>query len=259
MSGDKPMPGGSLSVELLADLHAGVLDEPTATRLWQQVQHDPQAQATLAALDATSRDLASVGSAPTTAMPDDVANRIDAALADELQGQRNQQHGASVVSIGAARRKRNRRVATGTGIITTAAAAVAAIAVLNPGSQGGGDIPNVAQTPPNATAGDGAPALALRSDHLGSAVGAVLGVRNFGPLRSEERLQACLKASGITPSAEPVGVRPATIDGRHAVIVLYPTGKFAQYRLIALPADCGPNNPGVLKDIIIGRGATDGD
>ncbi|HEY0638139.1 MAG TPA: hypothetical protein VGD67_10870, partial [Pseudonocardiaceae bacterium] len=82
-----PTTGGAgrppLSLELLADLHAGVLDDRFAEEVRAQVAADPQAQATLAALDATTAQL---GDLPPITIPDDVAARIDAALRDEAAG-----------------------------------------------------------------------------------------------------------------------------------------------------------------------------
>ncbi|NBH03925.1 hypothetical protein GTY80_11810, partial [Amycolatopsis sp. SID8362] len=50
--------GPPWSVDVLADLHAGVLDDAQAAELWPLVHADPEAQAILDALDATQADLA---------------------------------------------------------------------------------------------------------------------------------------------------------------------------------------------------------
>src|SRR5215475_5698030 len=83
---DVPTPGGlppgpPWPLDLLADLHAGVFDPPDADELRRQVESDPDARATLAALDATARALAGL---PRPRMPDDVAARIDASIAREI-------------------------------------------------------------------------------------------------------------------------------------------------------------------------------
>jgi hypothetical protein len=71
-------PGGPpWPLELLADLHAGVLDDDVSAELLARVNADPRARATLAALDATRADLAAL---PPLVMPEAVAARIDAAL-----------------------------------------------------------------------------------------------------------------------------------------------------------------------------------
>ena len=66
-----------LTVELLADLQAGLLDDDTAARVRRQVRADPEAEATLRALNQVRRDVAAVGADPTSApdAPPDVIAR----------------------------------------------------------------------------------------------------------------------------------------------------------------------------------------
>jgi hypothetical protein len=79
-----------------------------------------------------------------------------------------------------------------------------------------------------------------------------LGVRDFGPLQDEQHLDACLQANGLDPAVRPDGIRPVTVGGRPGVMVIYTTGKFAQYRLVAFPASCDANHPGKLFDKVVG-------
>src|SRR4051812_48996977 len=113
------------SVDLLADLHAGVLDAETEAVLRPRVEADPEARAVLEALDATLADLSSL---PPIPMPRDVAARIDAALAAEAHGVP-----APVVSLNEARqRSKYKRVGWGASVLVAAAAAVGVIAVVIP-------------------------------------------------------------------------------------------------------------------------------
>lgn len=50
-----------LTVELLADLQAGLLDDATAARIRSRVRSDPQAQQILRALNRVRRDVAAMG------------------------------------------------------------------------------------------------------------------------------------------------------------------------------------------------------
>src|SRR4051812_1376286 len=104
------------SVDLLADLHAGVLDAETEAALRPRVESDPDALAVLAALDATLADLSSL---PPIPMPRDVAERIDAAIAAEARGAR-----PPVVSLNDARKRKNKRLGWGASVLVAAAAAV---------------------------------------------------------------------------------------------------------------------------------------
>ncbi len=250
--------GPPWSVDVLADLHAGVLDEREAAELWPRVNADPDARAIIEALEATTADLSALADAPVEPMPAEYAARIDAALAAEMRSRQappafqgapeTSEQVAPVVDIAAARRRRNKRVGWGTGIVTVAAAAIAAVAIIVPTGQesspGG-----VAQPPPAppvgpTVGGDGKGAEAL--------VGGAVGVRDFGPLQTEERLDACIAANGMDPDVRPEGIRPVNVEGKAGVMVMYTTGKLAQFRIVAFGADCGPGNPSVLFDKVIG-------
>jgi hypothetical protein len=97
----------------LADHDAGLLDDPALAR---HIADCPRCAAAIEALAATHADLAAL---PAEAMPDDVAERIDTALANARAGST----GSTVVPLGARRRWWN------PGTIAGAAAAVAVVAL----------------------------------------------------------------------------------------------------------------------------------
>lgn len=260
--------GPPWSVDVLSDLHAGVLEDAQAERLWPQVMADPEAMAVIDALDSTRTDLAALRDIPAVPMPADVAARIDAALAQEAplsapqtpfqasgtpvspgtaQPPAESVSGpadsgvAPVVDLAAARRRRNKQLGLGAGLLTAAAAAVA-IAVI-PGNTIGGDPRGV--LPPSGPT-------ALTSEDVGKGLGSTLGKLEYGPLKNEARLVECLRANRIDPKIRPVGVREVTIDGTPAVLAVFTTGKLAQYRMVAFPTDCGPDKPGTLVDKTVG-------
>lgn len=246
-------PGPPWSVDMLADLHAGVLDDAASERLWPMVLADPDALAVIEALDATKADLAALRDAPSPPMPAHVAARIDAALAQEppVVAPGPSAHPAPVVDLAAARRRRNRQLGWGAGLLTAAAVAVAAIAITVPTTTTGGD-PGMA-APSDTTRA--VPPPALKGDDVGTALGGTLGMRDYGPLKTEARLSECLEANGIDGNVRPVGVRQVTIDGERAVLVVLTTGELAKYRMVALPTNCGPGKPGTLVDRTVGGGS----
>lgn len=234
--------GPPWSVDLLADLHAGVLDEAQAAQLWPRVNADPEARAIVDALEATTADLAALGSAPAPPMPAEFAARLDAALAQEAQRAfPNAAPGlAPVVSLDAARRRRNKRIGWVTGVVTVAAAAIAAVAIAVPKTDSTSGTPIAA--PPSSSSqlpGSGG-TLALRSDRPEAAVAKLSeGTKDYGSLGSAQALDSCLQAAGFPGGQTPIGVQPGTIDGQPAILVLLPTGEMAKFRLVALSPACG--------------------
>ncbi|MFJ1765883.1 hypothetical protein ACIOD2_36535 [Amycolatopsis sp. NPDC088138] len=250
--------GPPWSVDVLADLHAGVLDDDRAAQLWPVVNADPEARAILDALDATQADLASLAEAPAPPMPAEFAARLDAALAAEAAAAFPQQRtapapeqtgtgDAEVVDLAAARRRRNKRLGWVAGVLTAAAAAVVAVTIAIPSTTQQSGTPNVAAPPPSGpTVGsDGSGAQAL--------IGKAVGVRDFGPLGTEDRLDGCITAAGLDANVRPEGIRPVNVDGKAGVMIILTTGKLAQFRLVAFGADCGPGNPAVLFDKVVGE------
>ncbi|WP_435121282.1 anti-sigma factor family protein [Amycolatopsis thermoflava] len=243
--------GPPWSVDLLADLHAGVLDDDEAARLWPLVQADPEARAIIDALEATTADLADL-SADVPPMPAEFAARLDAAIAEESRRAFPQQQPgvAPVVSLDAARRRRNKRIGWISGVVAVAAAAVAAVAIAIPGGTSPSSSGNVAAPPPGQSAQQ--PPLNLRSDQAASAVGQMQGTFDYGPLGGADALQRCLTAAGFADTAKPIGVRQGSIDGQPAVLTLLTTGQLAKFRLVAFAPTCGSDNAGVLLDKVIG-------
>lgn len=235
-------------VDLLADLHAGVIDQAEAARLWPRVQADPEAMAVISALEATTGDLARLGQTPAPPMPARVAARIDTALTAERQTPvaRPARGADLVVDLVVAQQRRNRQLAWGAGLLTAAAAAATVVILALPHDT----TPGKPAAQPARGTGD-AP-LSLRGDDLSTALGQALGERDYGPLENRQRLDQCREAAGLDPDVQPAGVRPVTLDGRPGVLVVLPTGKFATFRLVVFAPSCGPGNPGVLSDETVG-------
>jgi negative regulator of sigma E activity len=242
------------SVDLLADLHAGALEPAAATRLWAQVNQDPQAQAVLRALDSTTGNLHELGAAPVPPMPAEFAARLDAAIANEARSRAGVAQGAApVTDLAAARRKRNRRLSIGGGLVA-AAAAVAAIAIaVIPGNNGGttGGTAEPGNTPTQPGAGGGG-ALAVRSNDMGAALNGTQNQHDLGALKDEQTLAGCLQANKVPSNVQTVGVRPVTLDGHPAMLVVLTTGEAAKFRLLFVENSCSAGNPATIRDTTFG-------
>lgn len=241
-------PGPPWSVDVLADLHAGALDAKQSAALWAQVNHDPEAQSVLAALDSVRRDLDAFGDAPVEPMPAHFAAQLDAAIAAEAAKTRPSQVPlpgvAPVVDMADARRRRNRRMGWAAGVLTAAAAAVAVTFVALPGEQTDGT--PVAENGGNETSQDSGaapgdndmPPLALESDNLGPAISGLTGNEDYGPLQDEEGMVDCLTEHDID-SPQVMGAREVTLDGTEGIAALLAKGDDGhRFRLVIVDPSC---------------------
>ncbi|HEX4721273.1 MAG TPA: hypothetical protein VH333_02075 [Pseudonocardiaceae bacterium] len=251
---DTPM-GPPWPVDVLADLHAGALDDRLAQRLWPLVRQDREASAVLDALDATRAELSGLAATPPIPMPAHFAARLDAAVAVEAATRFGipvqapptptpsplpQQPVAPVIDLARARRRRNQRLGWGAGVLVAAAAVAVAVIGIPRGATSG--------TP---SAGD--TALALHSGQInGGTLAAVIGHTDYGPLADPAKRAGCLAANGQNPDQTPAGVLPVTLDGRPGVLFVLTTGELAQYRLLVVGPDCATGNPDRLDNLVIG-------
>lgn len=253
--------GPPWSVDVLADLHAGVLDPAESARLWPQVNADPEARAILAALDEVKVGLGRLGNAPVEPMPAQYAARLDAAIEAEVRasgrlatapGPGPQQAPlpptppAQVVDLAAARKRRNRMAAWGAGVLTAAAAAAAIAFVAVPGNETSGspsaqgDASTKTEQPGPGTQGP----LALSNENLGTAIGPLTGKKEYGGLKDEQGVKACLEAHGVPVPDSPVGVGPVKFEGRDAMAVLLGSGEIGHFRIVVVEPTCTADNPG---------------
>jgi hypothetical protein len=256
-------PGPPWSVDVLSDLHAGVLDPAESARLWPRVNADPDARAILAALDEVKVGLGQLGSAPAEPMPAQYAAQLDAAIEAQVRASGRVATAtappeateltrpvAPVVDLAAARKRRNRMAAWGAGVLTAAAAAAAIAFVAIPGQQTTGT-PNAedgnAANPPTQTEppdGSSDAPLALRSDNLAAAIGPLNGKDDYGPLGDEQGLKDCLAAHDV-PAGDPVGVSQVTLDGQKGVAALMGAGtEIGKFRLVVVEPTCSADKPG---------------
>ena len=234
MTGTTGQPDPALPLDLLADLHADVLDERIAAKLRLQARTDPRAREVLTALDATLADLRSLPAPP---MPSDVAAQLDAALAAQAHASRS---AAPAVDLPSRRRW---TVWGGVGLLVAAVTAAAvAIVALDAG-------PLETTGSPRAEP----PTLTLSGGELANGLDDALGALDFGPLSRPAVLRACLDANGVSPLGAPLGAREVTLNGRPGVLLVLPTGQIARFRLLVVGRDCGPGNPSLLAEDIVGR------
>ena len=250
-------PQGPPSLEELADLHAGVLDEPTAAELRRRVDADPEARQMLDALDATSAELRDL---PPLEMPGDVSARIEDALAAEAANrpQLPQQAPApaageaQVVDFAAAKRRRRQRWTLGAGLAGVAAAAAAVVFAVLPGT--GGDEQQAAPDPGAGPTSQNAP-MALKGDQVqldGEQFSQVMRSDEYvRTLRDPQQLISCLQANGIG-GGKPMGAKEVTLNGQRAQLLILPAGGLGEFRLLTVGPECGSGNPATISDSTFG-------
>ena len=233
------------SRELLADLHAGALDEGLTAALWPRVRADHDATRVLTALDSTVRQLSAAPPA-SVAMPAHLAARMDAALAGLVAPP------ARVSDLAAARARRHggRRRGVYVGAALVAAAAVAGVVAL--GSVLGSH--SVSGTPQAAApqAGPAPQVLDLGSGTPGPQALAALGRQDYGSLSVNTALPGCLQANGVRPATTVIGAAPVTLDGRRGILLLLPTGRVAVFTALVVGPECSAQNPATLSKVDIG-------
>ena len=233
---------------LLAELHAGALDDALAASLWPRVRSDRDATAVIDALDTTVRQLR-MTPAPAVPIPAHVAARIDASLAAVP----SLPPAATLGDLAAARVRRTRRGRyLGAGLVA-AAAAVAAVVSLSV-ALGPHDVAGTPQAgPPVPSAALPTPApLDLGSGTVGPRALAVLGKQDLGPLSDKSVLAGCLRANGIPAGAAVVGASQVLLDGRPGILLLLPSGRAAVFTALVVGPECSANNAATRSQVEIG-------
>ncbi|WP_127784532.1 hypothetical protein [Rhodococcus sp. X156] len=233
---DPPYP-----LDLIADLHAGVLEPDLAEALWPRAAADPHAAQILAALDATVAQLSTAHAPDAGPVPAELAARIDAALAAEPAG---------VGDLAAARtRRRSSRRTTTAAVAGLSAAAVAAVVALSVtlGPQDVTGTPQAISTPSSAAV---AP-LDLGSGTPGPQALRAVGKQDLGPLAADA-LAGCLTANGFPATAPVLGSSEVVLDGQPGVLLLLPTGQAAVFTALVVGPDCATDNAATRSRVDIG-------
>jgi hypothetical protein len=235
-----------LTVELLADLQAGLLDDDTAARVRRQIRTDPRAQGLLRALNRVRRDVASAGADPTSApdIPPALAARISAALSSV---------GPSGSTAGGAAHTarphiRPARVAAG---IAGLCAVIAAIAV---GTAALVNTPEPAPSGPTTaehiTVSTPPPVIPLSEAQI---LGLLGQPPDFGPLTDPARRASCLSGLGYSASTAVLGARPVEVNARPGVLFVVPGDTPDKLAVFAVALNCSAADTGLLASTEVSR------
>ncbi|HMS74370.1 hypothetical protein [Gordonia sp. (in: high G+C Gram-positive bacteria)] len=230
-------------VELLADLHAGIVDEATAAHI--RTHLDDDARAVLAALDRTVADLAAWPVAPEE-VPDEVLARSRTTLAG-LSARREPasapnnadppDHKVPNNVVDIARRPRRGKLIIAAASIAAVAAGGITVAALTAGSEPATD-------PPQGT-------LIALSPAERAALLTALGSRTPA-FPDDAGRRGCTRAHGIADDVPIAGSAPVRLRGRDVVVILVTTGMTGRFTALVVGPECGPGNPATIAETTIG-------
>jgi hypothetical protein len=232
-----------LTVEALADLQAGLLDDDAAARVRKQVRADPHAAQTIDALNRVRREMAALG-ADASSAPDvapDVVDRVTAALRAERPAR-----AAHAVHRGGLPRPARLAVALA-GLAAVAAAAWLGTSALITAPAPTSSKPTTAEhitvsRPPLTIPLSDQQILALLDSQP-----------DLGPFADPQRRASCLSGLGYPADTHVLGARAVEIAGRPATVLVLPGDEPGTVTALAVPSTCSSVNTGLVADRIVNR------
>ncbi len=233
-----------LTVDQLADLQAGLLDDDDAARLREHIRTQPAAQHILRGLSRARGDVAALGSDARSAPPAPAAvvERVRAALrsAPPLAGGR---------AAHAAR--------PGTSPARAAAALAGAIAVVVAIGLGTAALLHARTPAPSAPETAQHITVPARTAVIPLSAAQIFGLldRNpdYGALSDPARRSSCLRGLGYPGSATVLGAQPATVNGLPAILLVLPSDSADAVDVVAVSPNCSSANTGLVADTVVRR------
>ena len=237
----------ALTVDLLADLQAGILYDESAARVRRQVRADPQAAGMLGALNQVRHDVAAVGADPGAAPdpPPEVAARIFAALrsAEPASGE------AAGPAVHSARPhiRPARTIAAVAGLCAVLAAigfgTVALLHAPETAPATPDDVQHITVSTP--------PMEVPLSQH--EILGLLDRSPDYGTLSDPARRASCLTGLGYPASTQVLGARPVEINARPGVVLVIPGDSPHMLAVYAVSPNCSAADTGLLANTQVPR------
>jgi hypothetical protein len=238
-----------LTVELLADLQAGLLDDDSAARVRKRVREDPEAEEILRALNRVRCDVATMGADPASApdVPPEVNARISAALTSA--GRTDSRLGTAHSARPHIRPTRVIAGVVGAGAVLAAIGVGTAALIKAPGPT-----PSAPVTAEHITVS--APPMAIPLSRA-----EILGLLNrgpdfgplVGPLSDPPRRASCLGGLGYPASTQVLGARPIEINARPAILLVLPADTPENLAVFAVAPNCSAADTGLLASTQVPR------
>lgn len=236
-----------LTVELLADLQAGLLDDNDAARVRRQIREDPEARKKLHALNQVRRDISGLGAASGPDAPPNVIARINAALRSATR---------PVAAPSAADRPAHaarpgsrpaRIIAAVAGLSATAAAVGLGTAALISAPTPPPSPPTTAQ---HITVSPSGWVIPLSTAQI---LALLDRTPDYGPLSDPLRRASCLGGLGYPASTRVLGAQPIAVNGHPAVLLILPGDTPDALAVLAVARNCNAADTGLLADTVVAR------
>ncbi len=236
-----------LTVEALADLQAGLLDDDTAARLRRNVRATPEARQTMDALNRVRRDIAALSADPPSAP--EVAPEVVDSIAATLRAERPEpSRPGAAHAIRPGGFPHPARVAVAAAGLTAAGAAVwlgttALITAPAPTTSRPTTAEHITVSRPPMT-------IPLSDQQI---LALIDQKPDFDPFADPQRRTSCLAGLGYPADARVLGARPVEINGRPAVLLVLPGDTPGTVTALAVAPTCSSVNTGLLADRIVNR------
>ncbi|MDV6274772.1 hypothetical protein R3Q06_14815 [Rhodococcus erythropolis] len=226
------VPSSPFSEDLLADLHAGVLDPETSASLWPLVHADPAARTFVTTLDGVTASLAALNLREVShdRIPNSLAEQINSAL-DVQSGHVEPPTETTVVPF-------QRRPQAW--VLGAAAAVAVAFVIVVVGTRDSKPAESIVAQPST-------PATSSVDDPDSASLLSLLGSNNLGPLDDPLKLAGCLRANGIDEGRPLLGSGEVRIDGAPATVLLFTGSQPRQITALTVGTDCSASNPNTLS------------
>jgi len=230
-----------LTVEVLADLQAGLLDDAAAARVRRQVRADPRAERALRALHRVRREVAAAGDDPASApdVPPAVTARISAALTSP-----DSAPGGAPTHSARPHTRPARTIAAAAGVFAVLAAiAVGTAALLRAPTP----MPSTPATALHITVSTPPMVIPLTQHEIWDLLGRAPDYGPLGsPLGDPARLASCLGGLGYPASTPVLGARPIEINAHPGVLLVVAADTLDKLAVFAVASSCSAADTGLL-------------
>lgn len=236
-----------LTVQALADLQAGLLDDGAAAQLREKVRTDPHTRQAMDALNRVRSDVAALGG--DASLAPDVAPQVIDGVAAALRAERpdaTSRKPAHTVRPGAF--PRPARVAAAlAGLAATAAAIWLGTSALMTAPA---PIPSRPTTAEHITVSRPPTTIPLSDQQI---LALLDQQPDFGPFADPQRRTSCLAGLGYPSDAQVLGAHQVEINGRPAVVLVLPGDTPDTLAALAVAPTCSSVNTGLLADRKVNR------